>query len=266
MLQPSKKQSDTFRDQMSLKAPFQINAMDMEQMRLDNIEQPPALKEYSRDSNEEKFYFTDRRTTHPVTNAQMNPNRDLKSDFYSAAVVRAIIKESNTFNVDPNRALAISLTESNLGNKDQNFGHVKERQEFENENKLTPDELEAKQLVYSLKIAQEQTPDYFKKEHKMTDEQLAKYPLDTWRVQSYNGLGKVSTETEKDYLEATGRTGTFRYGLDVSKQPLDMKENPAFAKTVLSLQEQISKDPDFQRLINENKTPEQKLINHISKK
>ena len=236
MLQPSKKQSDTFRDQMSLKAPFQINAMDMEQMRLDNIEQPPALKEYSRDSNEEKFYFTDRRTTHPVTNAQMNPNRDLKSDFYSAAVVRAIIKESNTFNVDPNRALAISLTESNLGNKDQNFGHVKERQEFENENKLTPDELEAKQLVYSLKIAQEQTPDYFKKEHKMTDEQLALiHKHDEFLYEKY-------------------------------KQPLDMKENPAFAKTVLSLQEQISKDPDFQRLINENKSLEQKLINHISKK
>lgn len=265
MLQPKNKQADTFRDQMSLKVPFTINAMDLEQMRLDNIEQRPSPKEYSRDPNEDKFYFTDRRTKHPVTEALINPNRDLKSGYYSVPVVKAIIKEAQAFKVDPNLALAVSLQESNLGNTDQNFGHVDKRQEFDNESKMTPDELEAKQLVYSLKLAQEKPIEYFKKDHKMTDEQLSKYPMDMWKLQSYNGLGKVSAETEKGYLEATGRKGTFRYGLDVSKQPLNMKENPAFAKTVLSLKEQIAKDPDFQRLINENLSSEQKLINHLKK-
>jgi len=261
------KQAKTFREQLSpTKVPFSVNVFDLKQMQDDNLEQPPKKSSltFDRDPNEERFYFTDRRKRNPVTDGPINPNKDLKSGFYNVPVVEAIVKEAETFNVDPNLALAIAMQESNLGNKDQNFGHVTERDIFENENQMSPDELEAKQLVYSIKKNNQWNKDYFLKTHKMTEEQFNKYPIETWRIQAYNGLGKLTANTEKEYLKSTGRNANNFYGIDVTKKPLDMKENPAYAKTILSIKEQIEKDPDFQRLINKNKSPNKILLSKMT--
>ncbi|MBN2617186.1 MAG: hypothetical protein JXR64_02600 [Spirochaetales bacterium] len=261
------KQPALFREQMQpTKVPFSMNDMDLEQLRKDNLEQPPKEKPYSRDPNEEQFYFTDRRTTHPVTGAPINPNRDLKSGRYSTKVVRSIIKYAKEFKQDPNRALAYGMQESNLGASDQNIGHVNDREIFEDQNILDKDDYEAKQMVYAMKKNNEWNEDYFKKTHKISDDQFNKYPIDTWRIQAYNGLGIVNEDTEAEYLDRTNRKGQFRYGIDVTKTPLNMKENPAYAKTILSLEDQIKNDPDFQRLINETLSNEEKLIKFINEK
>jgi hypothetical protein len=260
-------QAKAFQEQIvPTEVPFQMNEIDLEQMHLDNIEQPPrrdARPIPVRDPNEDKFYFTDRRETHPVTGAQINPNRDLMSGFYSTSLTREIVKQSEANNLDPNEAIAIALQETNLGKKDSNIGHVKHYmmpgrdKDFDNKN--------VSQMIKAIRTSKEWGPKYFKETHNMTDEQYNAYDKETWRLQSYNGLGIVDEDTEAEYLDKTNRTGQYRYGIDVSQTPIDMKENPVYAKTIYSLREQISKDRDFQRIINENKTPEQKLVSFMKK-
>jgi hypothetical protein len=253
-----------------IKVPFQRSAFDMKKIKqdeIDNIEQPPTEEQYSRDPNEEKFYFTDRRKTHPVTDSIMNPNRDLMSGFYSKPLVREIIRQSKKMNVNPNRQIALAMQETNIGKTDENIGHY-----IHDVTKLpitipegySDEQANIYRMIYKYKEMQSKDKDFFYNDHKMTDEQFNSYDIDTWRIQAYNGLGKLTPKTEYNYHTRTNRTTTRFYNIDVTKKPLDLKENPAYAKTILSLESQIKKDPDFQKLINENISNEQKLLNHIN--
>lgn len=65
-------------------------------------------------------------------------------------------------------------------------------------------------------------------------------------IQAYNGYGKVGKRTE-------GKQN-FMYGIDVSKEPIDMSKNPVYGKRIVDIRDNIlMKDPNIVKLVQETK-------------
>jgi hypothetical protein len=177
----------------------------------------------------------DNRKINTVTNAPINPKTDLKSGDYNYIDIKNIVDASNAVGVDPNLALAIALQESNLGKTDLNYGHVtKDFLQNAKTSELQNYNYDALQLAYAI------------------NNRIGKKPLNAYNIQAYNGYGKLGVNTEKGISTSGNKSGVKKwYGVDVTKEPLDLKKNPAYGKTILDLYNNvILPNKEIQDIIN----------------
>lgn len=186
-------------------------------------------------------YITDRRTTHPVTGKPMNPNKDLFSDRYDPNKILKIFQSAQKYGVDPYDALSIAMQETNIGNKTRGADVARGTRESVTElervygerPKTTYDELAA-----YLKLANDRYKDVYNRlgiKYSPTEE-------DVRRIQYYNGLGVIGADSDLN--------SDYAYGINIKESPIDPKVNPVYGKTVMSIRDQLIKDPDIQRIYN----------------
>jgi hypothetical protein len=197
----------------------------------------------------EKIKVNDNRKIHPVTGQPINPNRDLKTVNVSNAHVYNIIDAAYKQNINPFTALAIDLQETNyksdpfassmvdLDNPvDSNVGHALD--EYDRSEEDTPYDIFAKSLRGKLNYANVD----LKKSNKS----------EATILQGYNGYGKIGVNTEKFYHNQSGRNTNSFYGIDVTKEPLDLSKNPAFGKSVIDLREKVIKQtPEIVKMVTD---------------
>jgi hypothetical protein len=139
---------------------------------------------------------------------------------------------------DPKRALAVALQESGIGRTDPNYFHVlrgktksgKDRipEEYQN---LTMDELGIQLLKDKQKLANK-----------------LGYTTPEMELQTYNGLGKIFRDTEKDYH---GFEMQKIYGVPIPEEGIDLRKNPLYGKRIMDLEKEvINKDPYVNQLVD----------------
>jgi predicted methyltransferase len=100
------------------------------------------------------------------------------------------------------------------------------------------DYVDSDPIGFSLKKLSEKFA-YAKKLGKKTDEDI---------IQSWNGYGKLKAGTED--IKNTA------YGIDISKEPLDMNKNPVYGKRVKDIRDNIlKKNPEVVEIINSFLSP-----------
>jgi len=98
---------------------------------------------------------------------------------------------------------------------------------------MTPQQKEANRLTYALS-------------DKLKYAQKLGYKDPASQIQAYNGYGKLYTDADKTYYN--GENKSF-YGVDVSKQPLDLKKNPAYGKTILALVDMLKSNKEINDMV-----------------
>lgn len=185
-----------------------------------------------------KININDNRQINPATNQPFKNPNTRKSVSVDAEHVKRIIAHAKSQNVDPYTALAISLQESNIGQTDENYGHVIGKDNWKNipEN-LPMQDRQAYALVNTIK-------------NKMQIAKNLGYDKqgEAYALQAYNGYGNLYPSTEADYHK--GNVPSF-YEIPVSHQnPLRLSQNPAYGKTIISLRDELlKKSPEIQELI-----------------
>lgn len=196
----------------------------------------------------------DTRKVNPVTGKPIDPNRELKSGKYSAKIIKDIVDAANKLEYKhPYRAIAVGLQESNLGKTDENLGHVigtipqmdladagYSESEIDSIMNVNPNYASAVNMISNLR-------------NKEAEAIRKGYKTPEYQLQFYNGMGKLTPATEKAYHNKTGRNTNQFYGVDVTKQPLDLAKNPAYGKTVMSLIPILQQNPDIQKLVKNTK-------------
>lgn len=156
----------------------------------------------------------------------------------SSDVMKQIVSTSVGMNYDPKRALAVALQESGIGRTDPNYFHVltgktksgKDRIPKEYQN-LTMDELGIQLLKDKQKLANK-----------------LGYTTPEMELQTYNGLGRVFRDTEKDYH---GFEMQKIYGVPIPEEGIDMEKNPLYGKRIMELEKEvINKDPYVNQLVD----------------
>lgn len=199
----------------------------------------------------------DNRSVRATTGKPINSNTDSKTGRYESSKIYHIAKTAINSGYDPYVALGVSMAESALGNKDNNLGHVQydapdtpsrkdfyyDRYNMSIEDNMQFDDMEeyeALRLINALKY----------------QEQLARakgYTDSLYLIQAYNGLGKISGNTEKDYHKR-------RYGINNVKQfygvpiphkgSIDLSRNPLYGKEVLDLAKMLKGNSDIRTMID----------------
>ena len=153
--------------------------------------------------------------------------------------IKAIISHAKAKGVDPATALAIALQETNIGQKDPNYGSAWAT--FEDEG--LPDERNKNANILAKTI----------KEKIRYAAELRKKGIlpggEEFDLQTYNGLGIL-----KPQLTVNGKLqDESYYEIPVTgKRPLDLKKNPAYGKIVKQLREEvIRKNPRILELIEQ---------------
>lgn len=203
---------------------------------------------WQKDQNREQVRITDNRTTHPITGDPINPNRDLMGGKYDKELINKMVRISNAYGVDPLETIAIGLQETNLGTAEEhagNFGHTLTVGTKEFEKHLGVSEKDYQNLsnedrnIMSIIAALKRGPKIAKSLGLSGKE---------FELQAYNGFGKVTPRTEADYH---GFESPKFYGVDVTKEPLDMKKNPVYGKTILSLVDMLKSNPAIQTALKD---------------
>jgi hypothetical protein len=156
----------------------------------------------------------------------------------SSDVMKQIVATSVGMGYDPKRALAVALQESGIGRTDPNYFHVlrgktksgKDRipEEYQN---LTMDELGIQLLKDKQKLANK-----------------LGYTTPEMELQTYNGLGKIFRDTEKDYH---GFEMQKIYGVPIPEEGIDLRKNPLYGKRIMDLEKEVvSKDPYVNQLVD----------------
>lgn len=171
----------------------------------------------------------DKRTKLLSTGAAVKPGQ--ATGKYDRARILNIIKASRHVGIDPNTALSVALQETKLGNLNpENIGNV-----YAGYGKA-PAGLDqgSWEMASFLKEKMEEG-----KKMGFTDEAH-------W-IQNYNGLGKLKSTTMMGKPQPTKY-----YGIEVTPDnPLDMRKNPLYGKTIIDLRENVIKqNKDIQSLIS----------------
>ena len=66
----------------------------------------------------ENIRIQDKRKLNPLTKRPINPNRDLKSGYADAGMIKNMVRLAKDYGLDPNLMLAVGLQETNLGKID----------------------------------------------------------------------------------------------------------------------------------------------------
>jgi hypothetical protein len=185
----------------------------------------------------------DPRTFNPITNKALDPNVDSVGGKYSIDRVTNIIKAAKRYGINPLDLLAVDLQESGLGSSkregNENVGHFNLRDhELTIPSKLSEDE--AVDNVYDKFARAYATKMQYADKLGITDPAT--------RLQTYNGLGKITGNTEKSYH---GFTMKKIYGVPIPSEGIDMKKNPLYGKRVMDLRDNVlAKNPNLALYIN----------------
>lgn len=169
----------------------------------------------------ESIYVNDPRTINATTGKPINPNVDLKGGDYSTSVMGKIARASRDFNLDPHELMAMGLQESLFGKTDPNIGHTL--------NYVDPEERGA---AYDMA--------YAKSEKNKLAESLGYKDNDLYRIQTYNGLGRVYPKTEAKYH---GYIMDRAYGVELPQEGISMLDNPLYGKRIIDLRDNVLKNP-----------------------
>jgi hypothetical protein len=141
-------------------------------------------------------------------------------------VVKRIIMESKKQGVDPYTALAIAHQETNfkVRNDDHDAFHV-----------LDPSNDDPSDDPIHLGVRAVKDKLAYGKSLGKKDEASV--------LQAYNGYGKIGLSSED-------RSKKY-YGIDVSKQQIDMNKNPVYGKRIIDIRDNIlKKNPNIVKLVN----------------
>lgn len=194
----------------------------------------------------------DNRRVHPVSGKPMQAGN--KSTYVNSDILKSITAQAKAKGVDPNNALAISLQESEFGNsfRTDTRGLDPELQKsVYDESMKSLGQAHAYLPDEGITNATDQGANSLAKALKEKMAYAKQLGIDkrgeAYSLQTYNGLGKLGPKN-------FGGAKTI-YGMAVSDQhPLDLRENPAYGKTVLSLRDQVIKtNPAIEDIVN--KTP-----------
>ena len=180
----------------------------------------------------------DPRKINATTGKLLDPNVDLVGGKYSTDRVVNIVKAAKRYGINPYDLLAVDLQESGLGSSKKegsdNIGHVKmENYELKVPSKLS--EEEARSDGYDQFARAYATKMQYADKLGITDPAT--------RLQTYNGLGKITGNTEKGYH---GFTMKKIYGVPIPSEGIDMKQNPLYGKRVMDIRDNVlAKDPNL---------------------
>lgn len=183
----------------------------------------------------QKIRIQDTRTKSLTTGQKINPNRDLVSGEYPSNRIYNIVKAAKRYGIDPYDALAIDLQETGLGTSkragNENVGHilmnrwndrlVSSKSEEMDDPSFQPYDTFGQVLATKMQEADRLG---------ITDPYT--------RLQVYNGLGKISGHTEKDYH---GFKMKSIYGVPIPAEGIDMRKNPLYGKRVVDLRDNVLK-------------------------
>jgi hypothetical protein len=243
--------NDEFINSLQNDFPDKMPSISASIVHIDGMELPSKLEKFADvlplkylGTSDNMVSIKDNRSIHPVTGNPINPNKDLFSGEYNKGIISDIISESKKVGYDPYKALAVGLFESKLGQTDDNIGHViNPMGKNDTTVGVTPD---ISQMVSTLKYWDDKS------------RKNKKYNTDEYALQAYNSPAVLddsnvflNPKTEKKYLAPIPghQTDSF-YGIDVTKKPLNLKENPAYGKTVMSLANMLKENPELQKMIN----------------
>jgi hypothetical protein len=179
----------------------------------------------------------DKREVDSVTGMAMTDTNRMHADIDSATI-KHIAERARKYKVDPYTAMAIGIQETGLSsdfadNPFRLFNMVSNLKD------LT--EADDDIIDFSMKKMAEKI-DYAKKLGKKTDEDI---------IQAWNGYGKIKKGTEG--------LGDKAYGIDISKEPIDMGKNPVYGKRVKDIRDNIlKKNPEIVELVNSTLSPTRK--------
>jgi hypothetical protein len=176
------------------------------------------------------YELKDTRKVSATTGKAINPNRDLVSGKYPSKDIYGIVKAAKRYSIDPYDLLSVSLQETGLNKTGRGLGQVlMSNSEIRNsvptkmdtEEEADGDEYDMFARAYMSKM-------------KYADKLGLKDPAT--RMQAYNGLGKVTPNTEKAYH---GFAMQSIYGVPLPKEGIDMRKNPLYGKRVLDLRDNV---------------------------
>jgi len=172
--------------------------------------------------------ITDPRKIRATTGKAINPNKDLVSGVYSTENLKKIVNaaKKNKLSLDDIYTLAaMDLQETGWGRADDNIGHV-----LHGEGVL-PEDRFVNAYLNSINTANRL---------KFTDPYL--------RLQVYNGLGRVTPNTEKNYH---GFRMQNIYGVPIPAGGISMRENPLYGKQIIDLRDNVLKtNADYINYVN----------------
>jgi hypothetical protein len=150
----------------------------------------------------------DNRSVDAVTNQKVTKKAPLVAD---KDFIKNVVSAAKRHGIDPYTALAMAYQETNMGDgwKDNPF-HMSRMQ--------TEEPLEESMLFLKEKLA------LAKRLGKKNEADI---------IQAWNGYGKITPKSEYN-------TNMY-YGIDVSKNPIDMNTNPIYGKRVLDVRDNILK-------------------------
>jgi hypothetical protein len=199
----------------------------------------PPLKLYKPKDTIKYVQIDDKRKINPATGKPFKKIGS-KSVKVGPQEIQNIIGQAKAQGVNPLTALAVALQETNLGQSDDNLGHVIGKDNWKNLPKGLPEDQEAAFMLVSTlknKLALAKRLGYDKKG-------------EDFALQAYNGYGNLYPSTEADYHG--GNQPSF-YEIPVSKKkPLKLSENPAYGKTIISLRDELLKNNDTINELIEN--------------
>ena len=179
----------------------------------------------------------DTREIDAVTNTAMTDTNRMHTEMDSTTI-KKIAEEARRHKIDPYTAIAIGIQET--GFKPEHADNPYSI--FQMVNNLDDlKSMEGDPIGFSMKKLSEKF-DYAKKLGKKTDEEI---------IQAWNGYGKIKKGTEG--------LGDKAYGIDISKEPIDMGTNPVYGKRVKDIRDNIlKKNPEIVELINSTLSPMKK--------
>ena len=175
------------------------------------------------------YELKDTRKVSATTGKAIDPNRDLIGGKYPSERILNIVKSAKMYNQDPYDLLAVDLQETGLGTSkragNNAIGHA-----IMNMGELIPTKMGS----------EEESDDYdkftraFVTKMQYADKLGIKDPYT--KMQVYNGLGKITPNTEKGYH---GFAMQSIYGVPLPKEGIDMRKNPLYGKRVLDLRDNV---------------------------
>jgi len=146
-------------------------------------------------------------------------------------LIKKIVKKAGDFGIDPYTALAIAHQET--GFSDEYYGNP---MNLLSGGRLNPETAEEDFLDLTMLTMQDKIK-MAERLGKKTDEEI---------IQAWNGYGKISSESFGGKVKKV-------YGIDVSKNPIDMSKNPVYGKRVVDIRENIiKKNPEIKKIVEEN--------------
>ena len=164
-----------------------------------------------------KISVKDKRTIDPITGKQISDTGRMHADIPESHLTY-VVKKAKEYGIDPYTALAINLQETRFSEKHSS-----------NPFEMLSIDSKGDVVDQSLKFMKEKF-ELGRRLGKKTEEEI---------IQSWNGYGVI-----KD-------NGTM-YGIDTSKSPINMKENPVYGKRIINLRDSVIKQhPDIVKKVEE---------------